>query len=267
MKRVFSLLTVLLLVLSLGGCIRKPDDTLMNASKNMEKYNSLSFKLNLSLSALADGSDAPITVQAYSRIMNEEGLMHMHLDMNLAGARLISETYKQQKGFESTVYRGTDVGYGMDWTREEGPALSIASFVPSRQILKYITQVQKTDSTAEIGGRICTRYEGVIEGPNLKLLLKLLNFMGEAGKEISTLLTEKIEELKIPIVLYLDPEDPVITRIELDAAELISGANLLENQDISFSSGVFSVEYGDFDEITEIIIPEEALNAKTETVE
>ena len=257
----------LLLVLSLGGCIRKPDEALMTAAENMEKHNSLSFRLNLNITPVTSETTTPISIQACSRIMKEEGLMHMHLNMDMAGTRVISETYKQQKGFESTTYKGTDVGHGMEWTRENGHILSITSFVPSRQILKYISQVQKTGDTAEINGRICDRYEGVIEGPNLKLLLKFLNFLGDTGKEISTALAGKLKELKIPVVLYLDREDPAIIRIHLDAAELISGAGLLENQNISFASAELSLEYGDFDAITEIVIPEEALNTAAETAE
>ena len=267
MKRLFSLLLVFLLMFSLSGCIRKPNDALMTAAENMEKYNSLSYHLHMNVTAVQDGVSAPFEIQAFTRIMNTEGLMHMELEMNLAGHKLINQTYRQQTGFQSVEYKGIDIGNGMEWTRKSGSILNIASVIPSADVLKYISDVHSTEETIEIGGRNCTRYEGYIEGPKLKLLLKLVSLMGETGKEISEAFSGRLEALKVPVSLYLDTADPVIVRISLDGAELLDAAGILNKQDLSFTSAEITVEYDDFDSVSEIIIPEEALNAAPETSE
>ena len=267
MKRLFSLFLVFLLVFSLAGCIRKPDDALMAAAENMEKYNSLSYHLNIKIAAEQDGTETPFHIQAFTRIMNEEGLMHIAMEMNLAGHPLRSETYRQQTGFQSMEYKGLDMGDGMMWSQQSGSVLNIASVIPSRNVLKYISNVQSTEEVSQIDGRSCTRYEGYIEGPKLKLLLKLVSLMGETGKEISEAFSGKLQALKVPVTLYLDTQDPAIVRISLDAADLLDTAGVFQDQGFRLKSAEISIEYGDFDAVSEIIIPAEALNAASEPEE
>ena len=264
MKRFFSLLTAILLMFSLVGCIRKPNDALMTAAENMEKFNSLSYHFQMNVTAVQDGIAAPFEIHAFTRIMNEEGLMHMAMEMNLAGHPLKSETYRQQTGFQSVEYKGLDMGDGMMWSQESGSVLNIASVIPSGDVLKYISNVHSTGETTEIDGRNCTRYEGYIEGPKLKLLLKLVSLMGETGKEISEAFSGKLQALKVPVSLFLDTQEQIIIRIHLDGAELLEAAGILEKQNLSFTSAEISVEYGDFDAVSEILIPEEALNTASE---
>lgn len=267
MKRLFSFFLAILLVFSLTGCIRKPDTSLMSAAENMEKYNSLSYHLNVNIAAEADGTGSAFQIDAFTRIMNEEGLMHMILEMNMAGHRLNFQTYRQQTGFQSVEYKGMDIGDGMEWTKVDGSILNIASVIPSGDLLKYISNVHSTEEVSQIGGRSCTRYEGYIEGPKLQLLLKMVSLMGETGKEISEAFSGKLQALKIPVSLYLDTQDPVIVRISLDAENLLDSVSIMEDKDLHLKSAEFSIEYGDFDAVSEIIIPEEALNAASETTE
>ena len=261
MKRILSLMLVIALTLCLEGCIRKPDPELEAAAKNMEAFNSISCQMDMNLTVDREGVNTPVQMRAFTKIMREEGLMHMHLDMNLGDKKLGSEIYRQQTGFESMEYRGIDIGDGLEWTRESGSVFSIASLIPSSDVLKYISHVQGTEESAEIGGRNCTRYEGYIEGPNLKLLLKVVSFMGQAGKEFSQAFSDKLQALRIPVSIYLDQQELLIVRIDLDAAELLEAAGILRDENIRFTSAELTVEYGDFDAVSEIVIPDEALNA------
>ena len=264
MKKLIAALLVLAMALTMGGCLRKADGTLTAAAENMEKCNSLSYRMRIDMEGEKDGKSVPLQVEAVSRIMEQEGLMHMSLHMNLAEIPVQMEIYRQQEGFNSTEYRGTNWGDGMEWVRTEGSVLSIASAVPSEDFLKYISEVEKTEDTLVINGRSCTRYEGAVKGPNLKLLLKLVSLLGDVGSEISQNLQASLDTLRIPVTLYLDTQENRIIRISVDALELLSASGILEEEMSQCKKMEFSIEYGDFDAVTDIVIPEEALNAPFE---
>ena len=157
--------------------------------------------------------------------------------------------------------KGTDLGRGIEWTKDESSGVKLVSPVPSEEILRFISEVTPSEETAVIGGYEAQKYTGVIKGPSLSLLLKMLTFLGEAGQELSQLLGEGLQHIRVPVTIYLNPEENLILQISLDSMELLKAAGTLDNTDLQCSKFLFSISYGDFDAISSITVPEEALNA------
>lgn len=264
MKKLLSMILVLTMAVSLCGCQRKADQALLTAAENMEKFDSMTFRVDLDVTAFRNGQETPIAATATSSTMEDEGLTCMTMDLKVDDVTMDVEIYREQQGFHSMEYRGVDMGRGREWTRKEGSPFKMVSPVPTEEILRYFTDLEETDETAVIGGRVGTRYNAVIKGPDFGKLIKLLQLLGGMGRDAGEAISAADGKLNVPLAIYMDTEDQLILKISLDATDLLEAGGVLNSKDLEIECLEFSIEYSEFGEVEPIIIPDEARNAPLE---
>lgn len=273
-------LLALALLLSLTGCggPETPEKVMEKAEENLEKIDSMSFEIGMTmgLSAMGESLDMAITMDGAATKDPEIAYTNLSLDMGTLGS-MEMEMYMETEGDTVTTYTGSDGS----WTKETGSAdeMDLGNDA-SENMAAYLSLASTmTENGVEtIDGVEATRYDGAITEENLQDAIDSLGIMGELGSELgldAEAVAEAEESLSgigdIPVSIWIDKEKMLPLRYEMDMTAVMQ--QIVENAmegalDTAESGSLISVSemrvtiaLGDFDSVGEIVIPEEAKNA------
>ena len=295
-KKGFALLLALIMVLSLSGC---GSLQALKAIRNLQKLESFRTDCSIDMSMGLGMFDHTIMDMDFcisgAADVNRDPLRGAgEFRADIMGEAKEGQLYFSREDDRLMLYASADGG---ETWKSNSIDLSGSSpdsgFSLSKETLAWITKTAATfeeTGKEEVNGYDATVYAGCISGEELKAMLgesDTLEALAEAMEaDPGELEPEIIGD--IPITVALDNETGLPVRITVDLSGMMDSLfpfflkavtkaasesgegtdeilSLLTMMDVSFNKFTITVLLSDFNEVGEVVIPEEVLDAAVET--
>lgn len=288
-KKIAALILALAMLLCLSAC-GMFETRMARAAVKMQKLESMRMDMDLDLgldvSLLGASEDMNIGIHGSGDVLLDPLIMRMILHVDAVDEKLETLYYVRQNGQEYQVFFSPDDGE--TWMKETAEGEALPAQAPTAEQLKFLLKC--AESFAESGketikGSQATVYSGVIEGENLDVILAASGVM-EALSEALEMDLSDVEVSRygsVPCTIAIDNRSGMVVRYTLDLTQVLQGAmdeaiqgvlqsmaedSLLGGLDLSglgfhveLSRAMTTVTLYDFDQVGEIQIPQEALDA------
>lgn len=249
-----------------AGCGKKatPDNLLEDMQKNMEKKESVQCNVNMEFEAEVDGESLFIGMDLDMGITEAPYAVHGKgkVDMDISGMDLGTELeiYQVIEDGEYTTYTLMD---GM-WSRSaEADDTGSLNMDVTGDIADYADLFEMSSYNTEVNGKECFEMRGDIAGAALSELFDDDTVSSLFGVYLQE---EDMESAKIPCTVSIYRDGILPARITIDLQDIAGtlAATTLGTAEISRCS--LEITYMGFDEVDEIEVPEEALEAAQDGV-
>ena len=202
-------------------------------------------------------------------------MMDMDMTMDMMGLfDMDLKMYVVQDGSSYTMYTGMDNGDGtMSWSKDTLDDLGdIAQYNGKASMDIYLENGSnfKEIGAEDVDGVSAVRYDGIISQDSLKSVMDTSGVL----EQYESLGLEGMEDLldemgDLPVSIWLDPDSDLPVKYEMDMTQMMQNmmnkllAEEEETADIGFTVDkcVISMVCSDYNTVSNIEIPEEALNA------
>lgn len=279
LRKLSALLLALTLLLSLSAC-GSFETKMAKAANKMEKLNSyhmsMSMPLSMTISILDQDVGMDMDIGWELDVRKEPMAAAGTMTVSVLGVSQEVPFYMEKVGEEYKMY--TDTGYG--WTAETVPAGEQSFQLNALESLQLLLRVGKSfaeSGTEIVSGSEATRFDGVIEGELVSRALELSGAVSALTETLGMgrgLKPKNLAEFNgIPTSIWIDNKSGMIVRYDMDMAEIVHSlsTSLMDgmkeeyglededmNMDLSINSLKASAVLSQFDQISEIIIPDEA---------
>ena len=276
MKKWLACLLALCMLLALCACGGKapapvpedPKSVMRAATEKLNEAKSISFDMVMEMTMGSQGQSMDLGMTMTADTIKEPLQLHGNIKMEMLG--LDTEFYMVQKDGALTTYTGIkENGAVSEWYKSsvsdddlEAIQQQTASFDADSS---FSTQLEIADNLMAVGtetvnGKQATRYDGVIHGSDLSKSLG----QTDAASTLDLLGIDPSQlEGDAPISIWIY-EDGLPARYDIDMTELI-GQLMAQNEDtadLELSAMRISMTITGVDTVSEIVIPEEALQAQ-----
>ena len=268
---------VLALTLALCACggSSSPEDALTRAQAAFADVKSMHYTIDMDMGFSADGESMEMNTTAEADCIVDPIMMDMDMTMDMMGLfDMDLKMYVVQDGSSYTMYTGMDNGDGtMSWSKDTLDDLGdIAQYNGKASMDIYLENGSnfKEIGAEDVDGVSAVRYDGVISQDSLKSVMDTSGVL----EQYESLGLEGMEDLldemgDLPVSIWLDPDSDLPVKYEMDMTQMMQNmmnkllAEEEETADIGFTVDkcVISMVCSDYNTVSNIEIPEEALNA------
>lgn len=248
---------------------KDPKTVMDEARQKMEDVKSISFDMEMQMTMGAQGQTMDMGVTMSADTIKEPLQAHVNMRMDMFG--MDTEMYMVREADGSLVtYTGLKEGGKVaEWYKAtvsaddlEGIQAQVGSYDADSS---FSTQLDIADNLKEIGvetvnGKNATRYDGVIHGSDIGKALGQTN-MADTLSIIGLDPTQLDQDVPISIWIY---EDGMPAKYDIDMTDLLAQlfAQSEETADAEVSAVRMSMTITGVDTVSEIVIPQEALDAE-----
>ena len=289
LQKCLALLLTLIMVLSLSACgSLEAAKTVRNIQK-LDSYRAdCDIDMSMSLGMMGESiMDLELSMGGGADVNRDPLKGAGEFKMELLDEAVEGQFYFAKEEDGITVYTSADGGE--TWktnTIDLSTASNESGMVFSKESLAWLA---KTAETFDVNGYDATVYEGYISGAELKALLDESDAIDATAEamELDPGELELDEISDIPITVALDKETGLPVRVTVDLSSLMESLlpfflqvgmkasaeggedtsemlALFSMMDISFDKFMITVLLSDFDEVGEVTIPEEVIDAAAE---
>lgn len=268
---------VLALSLALCACggSSSPEDALTRAQAAFADVKSMHYTIDMDMGFSADGESMEMNTTAEADCIVDPIMMDMDMTMDMMGLfDMDLKMYVVQDGSTYTMYTGMDNGDGtMSWSKDTLDDLGdIAQYNGKASMDIYLENGSnfKEIGAEDVDGVSAVRYDGIISQDSLKSVMDTSGVL----EQYESLGLEGMEDLldemgDLPVSIWLDPDSDLPVKYEMDMTQMMQNmmnkllAEEEETADIGFTVDkcVISMVCSDYNTVSNIEIPEEALNA------
>lgn len=268
---------VLALSLALCACggSSSPEDALTRAQAAFADVKSMHYTIDMDMGFSADGESMEMNTTAEADCIVDPIMMDMDMTMDMMGLfDMDLKMYVVQDGSSYTMYTGMDNGDGtMSWSKDTLDDLGdIAQYNGKASMDIYLENGSnfKEIGAEDVDGVSAVRYDGVISQDSLKSVMDTSGVL----EQYESLGLEGMEDLldemgDLPVSIWLDPDSDLPVKYEMDMTQMMQNmmnkllAEEEETADIGFTVDkcVITMVCSDYNTMSNIEIPEEALNA------
>jgi len=268
---------VLALSLALCACggSSSPEDALTRAQAAFADVKSMHYTIDMDMGFSADGESMEMNTTAEADCIVDPIMMDMDMTMDMMGLfDMDLKMYVVQDGSSYTMYTGMDNGDGtMSWSKDTLDDLGdIAQYNGKASMDIYLENGSnfKEIGAEDVDGVSAVRYDGIISQDSLKSVMDTSGVL----EQYESLGLEGMEDLldemgDLPVSIWLDPDSDLPVKYEMDMTQMMQNmmnkllAEEEETADIGFTVDkcVISMVCSDYNTVSNIEIPEEALNA------
>ena len=268
---------VLALSLALCACggSSSPEDALTRAQAAFADVKSMHYTIDMDMGFSADGESMEMNTTAEADCIVDPIMMDMDMTMDMMGLfDMDLKMYLVQDGSSYTMYTGMDNGDGtMSWSKDTLDDLGdIAQYNGKASMDIYLENGSnfKEIGAEDVDGVSAVRYDGIISQDSLKSVMDTSGVL----EQYESLGLEGMEDLldemgDLPVSIWLDPDSDLPVKYEMDMTQMMQNmmnkllAEEEETADIGFTVDkcVISMVCSDYNTVSNIEIPEEALNA------
>lgn len=261
MKKFKYLMTALLVSLvAVTGCSKKnslsPSEAVSKAAEGMQMAESYKMNMNMAM-ALSMGDslsfDMNFSGDAITDVKN--GLTYTTMKINLFGENITTETYTDTKSKDGKIITYSKSSEDDEWHKDE------ASYTEeTNQMKKFFTNLEKNKNIKELSSdKDNYNYEITITSDDFK---ELTSMLGETSDELD--LTSAIKgDLKINV--SIDKKTGNYSKLSIDMKDLLKNS-MGDTEGVKVSKAEFVITISDYNSAAKITIPEDALNAKTNSI-
>lgn len=270
MRKSFKRLLAMSLVLSmmvLGGCGEKKvtaESLMKDMNANMESVKSVSgdlaMELSMGVSAQGIGMDMDVTLGGSFEGTMDPKVFYMDttMEMSLMGISMDMEVYTLQEGDTVTTYTGA----AGEWTKSEAQ-VSAEEQTEIQEMYAMFDNAEDfvlAEKTENYNGKEVYVLTSAVTGESIQELLgqmEMEDLVGSyEGMDFSQLSAD------VSMKIYKDTILPASISVEMTGEGLTSEA---DGTTVEISGFNVEVNYNSFDDVEEIVIPEEALAAELVT--
>ena len=267
-------LTLSLTLCACGGR-SSPEDALTRAQAAFADVKSMHYTIDMDMGFSADGESMEMNTTAEADCIVDPIMMDMDMTMDMMGLfDMDLKMYVVQDGSSYTMYTGMDNGDGtMSWSKDTLDDLGdIAQYNGKASMDIYLENGSnfKEIGAEDVDGVSAVRYDGVISQDSLKSVMDTSGVL----EQYESLGLEGMEDLldemgDLPVSIWLDPDSDLPVKYEMDMTQMMQNMMnklLAEDEataDVGFTVDkcVISMVCSDYNTVSNIEIPEEALNA------
>lgn len=262
MKKFKYLMTALLVSLvAVTGCSKKnslsPSEAVSKAAEGMQKADSYKMNIDMGIGFSMGDSlsfDTNVTGDSIADIKN--GLTYVTMKINLLGEDVTTEIYTDTKSEEGKVITYTKSSEDDEWSKAE------ASYSDDNadQTKAFFTNLKKNKNIKELkSDKDNYNYEITITSDDFK---ELTSMLGETSDELD--LTSAIKgDLKINV--SIDKKTGNYSKLSIDMKDLLKNS-MGDTEGVKVSKAEFVITISDYNSAAKITIPDDALNAKTNSI-
>ena len=266
MKRVCFSLLLSLSALALCACGAKtPAQTLAQAEKNLQKVQSAAFTAELSASMTLQGRDVTVQVSSAGQVCTAPARMHAQTSVHLGSLGSIQrESYAQICDGQLVVYL-TDGSGSWQKTVLDAPAQA-SEGAQGLQAPFPLSNAAARQDVQTLDGEPVVRYDGTISPEQVQQALYAGGLWQALGMEQPE--ADDAPQLPaVPISVFLSRQRQLPVRYALDLNALMHAllqrlASRLGSDPPQLRSVQCVITLSSFDEIPDIVIPEEAEQAQ-----
>lgn len=269
-KRIFALALTMAMAVTAAGCGAKEttdvEALIQAANETMAQVNSMTAQMELQMDMAYDGETVQTLIKSDMDVVLEPFKTDMTISMTLNDEVLQEyEMYAVQNGDTIDAYMQA----AGQWYHQPMASTDISQYNTKDNMELYLQNISSFTAagTEEINGVQTTRIEGVLTGDSMKEAMKTSGIesayadMGLSADDLVALM-DGMEDM--PVKLWISA-DGYVMRYELDMTAMMQAVfnNLSgeEENPITISTTLVRMTCGSFDEVPEIEIPAEALEA------
>ena len=228
----FKLLLLPLLLLSLTGCFRTPEEKVQDAFTKTDEASSAHTDMNINIGMKSEGIEIEIPVVISADIDNKTELAEMDLSVSIFGMKVSTKMYLDMKN---------NISYSQEedtWVK----SVETDTVLPTTANFTF-TNVEEQESTEK---------EYVY-----KVTISKETFMNMMGSLETTALEDESYEFINDVVLdiYVDKSTGYVTRIYTDLQDAVK----YDAEDVEITSFNMEIIYSNFDKVSVTEIPEEVV--------
>lgn len=228
----FKLLLLPLLLLSLTGCFRTPEEKVQDAFTKTDEASSAHTDMNINIGMKSEGIEIEIPVVISADIDNKTELAEMDLSVSIFGMKVSTKMYLDMKN---------NISYSQEedtWVK----SVETDTVLPTTANFTF-TNVEEQESTEK---------EYVY-----KVTISKETFMNMMGSLETTALEDESYEFINDVVLdiYVDKSTGYVTRIYTDLQDAVK----YDVEDVEISSFNMEIIYSNFGKVSVTEIPEEVV--------
>ena len=229
-------------------------------------------EMQMKVTAAGEEQTIDMLMTAEMETISDPLQLKMTMTTEAMGESMVMEVYAQEKDGSITMYLNDGTG----WSSGSASETDILSYTATSNLASILAGgVSLAEAGSEdISGRAAFRYEGSYTGDAAKELLLesgTLDSVSQLGLDAATLLDSMDDGLSgIPVKVWIDKENCQVLRYEMDMTDMMNDvmsamfASLGEQAEgLSIECPVVKItmDCRDYNALTEIVIPEEALAA------
>lgn len=270
MKKSLKILLTMMLVLfmmGIGGCGEKKvtaESLIKDMNANMESVKSVSgdlaMEMAMGVSSQGIGMDMDVTLggEFMGTMAPEVFYMDTTMEMSLMGISMDMEVYTQREGDTVTTYTGA----AGEWTKSEAqvPEGTETEIQEMYAMFDNADDFVLAEETENYNGKEVYVLTSTVTGENVEELLGQMEMEDLVGSYEGMDFSQLSAEVNMKI--YKDTILPASVSAEMTGEGLTSEA---DGATVEISGFSVEVNYNSFDDVKEIVIPEEALAAELVT--
>lgn len=275
MKKILAFAMAALMLLGLCGC-GMFELAMVKAASNMAELESvhmdLVMEMETEMSIMGQSQAIDMRLDMGMDVQTQPAMM-MKLEgtVEMLGMEQNIFSYMEQNGEAVDCYMSID---GANWemgSLEGDSAPTLEGAFVSIDVLAESAESFEKAGKEEIMGSTATRYDGKISGDSIKKIMSATDVYGMTDDSMGSFLDELSPDMGAPASVWIDDENGMISRFEIDMTELMklmadelvaqakeeAGEEEIE-VDMVIGKVVISATYSQFDSIEPIEIPAEA---------
>lgn len=281
-KPILLALSAFLLSLGLTACSREDARTVIpKAQESIENIDSISYDMvmNMELSGNEAGQSMAMTTIASADYILEPEQMRLTMNMNIGGLDSMDTTmYVLEENGKYKIYTGMGKGTEMYWFASETESMdSVGKFNAAANLDLYLASAQSFTENGEetINGTETIRYDGVVSKDALQEVvtasgvfsqMEQLGLPQESMDTMYAMLTG-LDDLPISIWIAKDTYIPMKYEMNMTALMQAMISRILtdmgeDSSAIHIDNVSVSMTISDINNVKEIVVPDEALNAQ-----
>ena len=282
-KKLAALFLTLTMVFGLAAC-GSFETRMVRAAQKMEKTESMHMDMDMDidmhLALLGENLDTDVKMSGAMDMHKEPLLAKMDMTVDALGQTVDVTEYMEKNGTQLDMYlkdsiTGSWSKQTVDMDEAPGQLNMTEQFVVFKECAKDFSEVgQET-----VNGSQATRYDGVIRGEYIEAAVKASGALDALSESLEMDLDEDdFANLgSLPTSLWIDDKSGMIVRYDMDMTEIMQSVMTRAMEDALDQAGLGSVDLSgvelnlekvtvsvvlsQFDQIGEIVIPEEAKNS------
>lgn len=269
-KRIFALALTMAMAVAAVGCGAKEstdvEALLQTANDTMAQVNSMSAQMEMQMDMTYEEESARTVVKSDMDVVLDPFKTKMTISTTLNDEVLQEyEMYTVQNGDTMDAYMQA----AGQWYHEPMASTDISQYNTKQNMELYLQNISSFTAagTEEINGTQTTRIEGVLTGDSMKEAMKtsgIESISADMGLSADDLLTMMDGMEDMPVKLWISAEGYVM-QYELDMTAMMQAVlnNLSgeEENPITISATLMRMTCSNFDGVSDIEIPAEALAA------
>lgn len=273
---------LVLSMLGLAACGKKSTkDIVTAATEKANNAKSMTYDMDMEMAMSIMGQEMTMKMYGSGEMINEPVQLSMIMNMDISAAgnsqANLMKIYATKEDDDFVVYMGAGTGEDdIAWSKTTEDASTLNQYNARESLDIYVDAAEsfKETETEKINEKNATKYEGVITGDAVNKVIQESGVMEQfASMGIDESMVETISNISadIPLTLWITEKDEEIVQYRIDLTDYITefmkaamkdqGVGSEDMFALDITSMVETITVTGYDNVSEIQIPDEALNA------